>query len=285
MAQSMQATKRRIKSISATKKITNAMELVATSKLKRSKDTLQGVKGYTDEILNMVSTILSKKIDTDSPYLTNKEGLGTLYIVTTSTLGLCGGYNSNALKEFMKVFDKDKDQLIVLGQKGTSYFTHRNIKILASFNEDSTGKEYSLSKQVSNLCLKMYSEQKISKVSLVYTRFVNSVVFDPCIIDLLPVNKSDFKELKQTATSKDTLFEPNANEIINKLIPMYFEATIYGRLVESHVSEQASRRMAMENATDNASDLIDKLQLQYNKARQSAITQQISEVVGGANAL
>ena len=285
MALSMQATKRRIKSVGATKKITNAMELVATSKLKKAKDTLAGVKVYTDEILDMVGNILSKKIDAESLYLEETEGKGTLYIVTTSTLGLCGGYNANTFREFMPHFDKEKDKIIVLGAKGASFFRHRGIELLKSFEEDSTNEEYYVSKQVSNICLDLYKKHEISKVSLVYTRFVNSVVFEPTIIDLLPVDKSQFKGAKQTDKSKDTLFEPNANEIINKLIPMYFEATIYGRLVESHVSEQASRRMAMENATDNATDIIDKLQLQYNKARQGAITQEISEVVGGANAL
>ena len=282
MAQSMQATKRRIKSVTATKKITNAMELVSTSKLKRAKDNLAGVKVYTDEILNMVGKILSKKIDTSSMYLKETEGKGTLYIIVTSTLGLCGGYNVNTFKEITPKLNKE-DKLLVLGLKGVSYFKHRGIDIYKSFEEDSTNNEYNLSKEVARIALDLYVKGEISKVSLVYTRFVNSVVFEPCIVDLLPVNKEEFRDTEKSM--KDTLFEPGTDAIINKLIPMYFEATIYGRLVESHVSEQASRRMAMENATDNASDIIENLQLQYNKARQGAITQEISEVVGGANAL
>ena len=282
MAQSMQATKRRIKSVTATKKITNAMELVSTSKLKRAKDNLAGVKVYTDEILNMVGNILSKRIDTSSMYLKENEGKGTLYIITSSTLGLCGGYNVNTFK-FIKPLIKEEDKLIVLGMKGASHFRHEGTPIYKSFEEDSTNNEYSLSKEVARLALDLYVKGEISKVSLVYTRFVNSVTFEPCCVDLLPVDKSQFKEAQKSV--KDTVFEPGADAIIDKLIPMYFEATIYGRLVESHVSEQASRRMAMENATDNATEIIENLQLQYNKARQSAITQEISEVVGGANAL
>jgi F0F1-type ATP synthase gamma subunit len=133
--------------------------------------------------------------------------------------------------------------------------------------------------------LNKFINKEIGKIKLVYTRYVNSVTFQPVIVDLLPVSKPQiFEEKDENKIHKDTLFEPDATTILNTLIPMYFESSLYGKFVECHVSEQASRRMAMENASDNADEIIEQLQLQYNKARQSAITQEITEVVAGADA-
>ncbi len=285
MARGLQATKRRIRSVRATKKITKAMELVATAKLKKTKDRLEGVKGYTDEVMDMVAHILSKVSDVESPYFITNDSQATLYIVVTSSMGLCGGYNSNLLKHFMSHFHKDTDDVVIIGLKGYSYLKNRGIKPMAAYNDDSTGIEYFQAKAVANQALNLYTQGKYSKVCLVYTRFVNSVTFQPIVATLLPVDKAQFHIQEEDPKFRlETLFEPNAAQIIDSLIPMYFQSTLYGRLVESHVSEQASRRLAMENASDNADELTDKLLLDYNKARQAAITQEISEIVAGANA-
>lgn len=285
MARGLQATKRRIRSVKATRKITKAMELVATAKLKKTKDRLAGVKVYTDEVMDIVAHILSKATEAESPYFVQNDSPATLYIVITSSMGLCGGYNSNLLKYFMTSFNKATDAVMTIGLKGDTYLKNREVKPTEAYLDDSTGYEYYQAKVVAKEALHLYSQGAYGKICLVYTRFVNSVTFQPVISTLLPVDKDQFQiEERQGKLKLDTLFEPNATEIINTLIPMYFESTLYGRLVEAHVSEQASRRMAMENATDNADEIIEKLLLDYNKARQAAITQEISEIVAGANA-
>ena len=281
----LQATKRRIRSVTSTKKITKAMELVATSKLKKTKNRFEEVKAYTEEIMNMVGSIMSKKIDTTCDYLKTNDSDKTLYIVVTSSLGLCGGYNANVYKTVLTEVPTENSLLVVLGSKGCSFFKNRGYEIIEGYPEDSTGDEYEVARKVSRIALSKFTTKAVGKIKLVYTRYVNSVTFQPLIVDLLPVTKPVVLETSsENKVHKDTLFEPDATTILNTLIPMYFESTLYGKFVECHVSEQASRRMAMENASDNADEIIEQLQLQYNKARQSAITQEITEVVAGADA-
>ena len=281
----LQATKRRIRSVTSTKKITKAMELVATSKLKKTKNRFEEVKAYTEEIMNMVGSIMSKKIDANCDYLKANDSDKTLYIVVTSSLGLCGGYNANVYKTVLTEVPTENSLLVVLGSKGCSFFKNRGYEIIEGYPEDSTGDEYEVARKVSRIALSKFTTKAVGKIKLVYTRYVNSVTFQPLIVDLLPVTKPVVLETSsENKVHKDTLFEPDATTILNTLIPMYFESSLYGKFVECHVSEQASRRMAMENASDNADEIIEQLQLQYNKARQSAITQEITEVVAGADA-
>lgn len=281
----LQATKRRIRSVTSTKKITKAMELVATSKLKKTKNRFEEVKAYTEEIMNMVGSIMSKKIDTTCDYLKANDSDKTLYIVVTSSLGLCGGYNANVYKTVLTEVPTENSLLVVLGSKGCSFFKNRGYEIIEGYPEDSTGDEYEVARKVSRIALSKFTTKAVGKIKLVYTRYVNSVTFQPLIVDLLPVTKPVMLETSsENKVHKVTLFEPDATTILNTLIPMYFESSLYGKFVECHVSEQASRRMAMENASDNADEIIEQLQLQYNKARQSAITQEITEVVAGADA-
>jgi len=281
----LQATKRRIRSVTSTKKITKAMELVATSKLKKTKNRFEEVKAYTEEIMNMVGSIMSKRIDASCEFLKANNSNKTLYIVVTSSLGLCGGYNANIYKTVLNEIPTEDSLLVVLGSKGCSYFKNRNYNIIEGYIEDTTGEEYEVARRVTRTALSKFVNKEVGKIKLVYTRYVNSVTFQPVIVDLLPVTKPVvLEEEEANKLHKDTLFEPDATTILNTLIPMYFESSLYGKFVECHVSEQASRRMAMENASDNADEIIEQLQLQYNKARQTAITQEITEVVAGADA-
>ena len=281
----VQATKRRIRSVTSTKKITKAMELVATSKLKKTKNRFEEVKAYTEEIMNMVGSIMSKRIDASCEFLKANNSNKTLYIVVTSSLGLCGGYNANIYKTVLNEIPTEDSLLVVLGSKGCSYFKNRNYNIIEGYIEDTTGEEYEVARRVTRTALSKFVNKEVGKIKLVYTRYVNSVTFQPVIVDLLPVTKPVvLEEEEANKLHKDTLFEPDATTILNTLIPMYFESSLYGKFVECHVSEQASRRMAMENASDNADEIIEQLQLQYNKARQTAITQEITEVVAGADA-
>ena len=275
------ATKRRIKSVNSTKKITKAMELVSTSKLKRCRDAFDRNSVYTSETLDLVQEVLSNVKNVDNQYLVKKDIKSKLYIVITSNLGLCGGYNANVYSLVKDNVDLENDYLITLGSKGNSYFNKRGYNIVHSINEETTGFEQEASKQIASKALEMFTNNSVGEVHIIYTKFVNSLTFRAEDLKLLPV---EVVEKEVSGPTQELMIEPDANEVLNELLPFYFNSVIYGSLIESHVSEQASRRTAMENATDNAEEISGKLLIQYNKARQSAITQEITEVVAGANA-
>ena len=274
------ATKRRIKSVNSTKKITKAMQLVSTSKLKRSRDLYDKNSVYTKETLKLVQDVLSHIKNSDNKYLVNRENTSKLYIVITSNLGLCGGYNSNVLALAKNKIDVDNDYVINVGTKGSSFFKKNNYKVVESIEEENTGYEQEASKEIALKALNMFVNDEIGEVHIIYTKFVNSLTFTPVDLLLLPIEV----EVSENKIQQELMIEPNAEDVLNELLPFYFNSVIYGNLIESHVSEQASRRTAMENATDNAEEISATLLIQYNKARQAAITQEITEVVAGANA-
>ena len=282
MASNMQSIKRRIKSVESTKKITKAMQLVATSKLQKTRKQLEELKPYYSMVQETVAEILaSNKNLIDNPYLKENTQGKTVYIAMTSSLGLCGGYNANVLKTIANEID-DNDLVYMIGSKGAAYLTHRQIE----FNHDylhlnSTMDFREIVRLVGELT-QMYRDQEISKIKIIYTQFVNNLTFTPRVITLLPVDTADFTDIE--VTKKFTIFEPSPSDVLNHLIPMYLQSVIYGYLAESVTSENASRRVSMENATDNAQELIEDLLLKYNQARQTAITNEISEIVAGANA-
>lgn len=282
MASNMQSIKRRIKSVESTKKITKAMQLVATSKLRKTRNQLEELKPYYSMVQETVAEILeSNKGSIDNAYLKENKKGQTVYIAITSSLGLCGGYNANVFKTIASEI-KDGDIVYMIGTKGASYLAHRHIEYKHDYlNLNSTLDFKEIVRLVGELT-QMYRNQEISKIKIIYTEFVNNLTFTPRIVTLLPVDTSEFEHID--VTNKYTVFEPDANDVLNHLIPMYLQSVIYGYLVESVTSENASRRTSMENATDNAEELIENLLLKYNQARQTAITNEISEIVAGANA-
>ena len=282
MASNMQSIKRRIKSVESTEKITKAMQLVATSKLQKTRKQLEESKPYYTMVQQTVAEILeSNKGKIESPYLKENPNCKSVYIVITSSLGLCGGYNANVIKTIANEV-KDDDIVYMIGSKGASYLEHRQIQYnheYLSLNSTLDFKE--IVKLVGELT-NMYKNKEINKIKIIYTQFVNNLTFTPRVVTLLPVDVNEYKDIE--ITNKYTIFEPSPSDVLNHLIPMYLQSVVYGYLVESVTSENASRRVSMENATDNAQELIEKLLLKYNQARQTAITNEISEIVAGANA-
>lgn len=279
----MQEIKRRIKSVESTKKITKAMELVATSKLRKTRNQLDELKPYYQGVRETCAEILaSNKLIKDSAYLAENKVDKDVYIVISSSLGLCGGYNTNVFKAVKEVI-KDEDYIYAIGNKGAHHF-QRNHKgkvdtKYAFLNSTLTFDD--VVKLVSEVTA-MYRNKEIGSIKIVYTEFVNNLTFTPRIVTLLPININEFENIE--ITHKFTVFEPSSQEVLDSLIPMYLQAVIYGYLVESVTSENASRRTSMENATDNAEELTEQLLLKYNQARQTAITNEVSEIVAGANA-
>jgi len=278
MSQGLLKTKRRISSISSTQKITKAMELVATVKLKKWKDKMENMVSYLEEMNEIISSC-SKVEDSEILELKHyKNAQSTLYVVVTSSLGLCGGYNYNLFKHLNESL-KDEDKILVIGTKGlTKYKNDGNdydddyVSFLDKF-------DYSKVKELSNKIIDEYSKGIYKSIKLVSTVYVNSINFRPEIFNLLPLDDLS----KDENNKKDIIFEPTKETVLELVIPKYINTFLYTRLTEALVCEQASRRNAMDNANDNAEELLGKLQIEFNKARQAAITQEITEVVGGAN--
>lgn len=282
MATGKQAIKRRIRSVEATKKITQAMELIATSKLQKQKLLLEQNREYSETLNGMLSSIVANATVDDVFWFDKREDTNPATIILTSDLGLCGGFNTNLLKLF--AFEKlTSSKIAVIGTKGLQWLKNRNVDASFPFvySEDIT---YGRVGEVLQTLLDHYRNNEITSIRIIYTQFVNSVTFEPRVKQLLPfvIQKDEHKEKK---LNKDTIFEPNAQEILNDLVPMALRSMIYRYFLESKTSEQASRRLAMENATDNAQEIIEDLTLKYNQSRQAAITQEISEIIAGADAL
>ena len=283
MPGSMQEIKRRIKSVESTKKITKAMELVATSKLRKTRNQLDELKPYYQGVRQTCAEILaSNKGLKDSAYLIENKEEKDVYIVISSSLGLCGGYNANIFKEIKGVI-KPGDYVYSIGSKATSYLlkNHKGVTDHKFEDLNNTFDFKDVTKLVAELT-KMYREKEISKIKIVYTEFINNLTFKPRIVTLLPIDPDEFDDIE--ISNKSTLFEPSPEEVLDSLIPMYLQAVIYGYIIESATSENAARRTSMENANDNADELTEQLLLKYNQARQTAITNEISEIVAGANA-
>lgn len=279
MAGNKQAIKSRIKSINSTKKITGAMELISNVKLSKSRNLMLKNRDFSSAINEMCRSMLNGQLDIENKYLVNKDAKEKLYFIFTSDMGLCGGYNINIDKLAKEAISKD-DYIYFIGNKYYNEFKNDGYKVL---NEmiGSDEVDYTYIKKLTDTALSMYENNKINSINILYTKFVNNINFKVCNDTLLPFKKdknniNNFKQIE---------FEPNPYEILDDLIPMMVESEIYSHFLESKTSEQGSRRFAMENATDNANELTDKLLLAYNQARQAAITQEITEIVSGADAL
>lgn len=278
MGASQLAIKSRIRSVDSTMKITKAMQLVAASKYTRQKERMKQNKEYAHYLKEVLEQILANLTTFDNPYLVENTDAPTLTIVFTSDMGLCGAYNTNVYRLLEAECPQD-EQLVMLGTQGAVWAKSRQRNVVEEYIQVEDD-NYALLAQLAESALAKYRNQEIGKIRIVYTEFINPLRFEPKIVTLLPVEKVEKK-----GASADTIFEPSEEEILNDLIPMSIKSLVYSYYLETKTSEQASRRTSMETATDNAEDLKSTLELAYNQARQAAITQEITEIVGGANAL
>lgn len=279
MAQGKLAIKARIRSVDSTKKITKAMQLVASSKLKKQKQYMEENREYAHYLKETVSDILTSLKDSKHPYLQRHEGKAVT-IVFTSDMGLCGGYNANVLRKLEKEIGNE-DDMIMIGTRGVNWIKNRDFHVIKE-EMDLEDECYNELAVIADELLMQYRNQEIGSIRILYTKFINSVSFEPDYVTLLPIEDVAHQE---DAYERDTDFEPSGNQILDTLIPMYVRSLLYSYYLQTKTSEQASRRMAMESATDNAEEIKETLELQYNQARQAAITQEITEIVGGVNAL
>ncbi len=283
MTQSRQALRTRIKSVNSTRKITRAMEMIANAKLFKQRTKMEANRDYATRLQETVNEIVSSNPDAESIYMKKNDAETVFTIVFGSDLGLCGGYNANVLKEAEQNLKKE-DPCILIGTSLYHEMTEKGFHLVNETPISSDKLDFSILRECVAQAVDAYLDGKAGKVQVLYTRFVNTMTFMPAIDQLLPCDvKAEVK--KQDDSHVETLFEPDAETILNQLIPMMITDVAYSNWMESTTAEQGSRRMAMKTATDNANDLADELQLAYNKARQAAITQEITEIVGGSSAV
>ena len=274
--------KNRIRSMESTKQITKAMEMVAASKLRHAQNRVTASRPYFEIFHKTINQIVATNNDFSSPYLNVREGNRVLYIVIAGDRGLAGGYNSNILKLCMAEMEGKDATVLPIGKKSVDYFRMHGVKILtdtyAEAADISIGDCFSISKTVA----REYLSGHYDEVRIGYTNFVSVLSQTPTTLELLPLKKDE--RFIPDGTRMDTVYEPNAEEVFDAIVPEYLGSILYGALCEAQASEQAARRTAMDSATSNAEEMIADLSLKYNRARQAAITQEITEIVAGAEA-
>lgn len=282
---SMRDIKRRKTSIQSTQQITKAMKLVSTVKLQRAKARAEQSQVYFKMMYETVSNILAKTGPIDHPYLTGGGGEKKAVIAITSNRGLAGGYNSNIVKLITRG-ELKKEELVIyaLGKKGRDTLARYGYELAMEDEQIVEEPTYAAAMQLSAELISAYEKGEIGEIYLAYTAFKNTVVHTPTLIKLLPIEKEETNEEKQGAPIPMN-FEPDEEEVLNRLIPKYVTSLIYGALVEAQASENGARMQAMDSATSNAEEMIDDLSLKYNRARQGSITQELTEIIAGANAI
>ena len=280
MSQEVTKIKKRIGSVSGALKVTSAMKLVSTVKLKKWKNKMISNREYADELKEITNKVLGYAKKAKSPFnVINDETDKNLYVVVSSTLGLCGSYNNNIFK-LADVTLKEKDDAVILGNKGLIHFENGSFTRILGFEEYTSIENSSLINTLTSLIISEYLKGKYHEIHLIYSEYKNSLVFIPKDLMILPLNKVE-TENSECAP----ILEPNEHTLVENLVPIYIKTIVYSKLLESEVCEQAARCNAMDNATNNAKDLLENLRIEFNKARQGAITQEITEIVSAANAV
>ena len=274
-----------ISSIKSTQKITSAMEMVAASKMRKAQERMQATRPYADKMRQVIGHIAKANAQYKHPFMVEREVKRVGYIVVSTDRGLCGGLNINLFKALVREMKAWKEKgvetdLCAIGQKGASFFRSYGGNVVAALTH--LGDSPSSEKLIGNVkvMLDAFSEGKIDRLYVVSNEFVNTMTQSPKVEQLLPLPESEDEE--EIKNQWDYLYEPDARQILDGLLPRFIESQVYQGVVENLACEQAARMIAMKSATDNAGSIIDELQLAYNKARQASITQEISEIVSGA---
>ncbi|BFL68980.1 F0F1 ATP synthase subunit gamma [Moraxella osloensis] len=289
---SLKEIRAKVASIKSTQKITRAMQMVAASKMRRAQERMQLGRPYADSMRRVVSHLVKASPDYKHPYLVPRAVNRVGYIVVSSDRGLAGGLNINLFKKLMQHVKQQKSQSVetrfaVIGQKGVSFFKTFGGTVIAAeahYGDNPSFEQLSVPVQV---MLDAYNRGEIDEIYMVYNKFVNAMTQNPSVQRLVPIAAESLVDEKMANReySWDYIYEPTTKELLDGLMGRYVESIVYQGVVENIASEQSARMVAMKAATDNAGNLINELQLVYNKLRQAAITREISEIVGGAAAV
>ena len=274
--------KNRIRSMESTKQITKAMEMVAASKLRRAQAQIANSRPYFEILYSTIQDITRNNRDFSSPFLQEPEGKKAMYIVIAGDRGLAGGYNSNILKMVQSQIQGKDATVLPIGKKAVDFFRSKGIPALTDLYAEaadvSIGDCFSISKQLS----KAFLAGEFDEIHVAYTNFVSVLSQVPATMQLLPLKKTEPKEAAEGQRRCDTIYEHDPEEVFAAIVPEYLGGILYGALCESRAAEQAARRSAMDSATQNADEMIADLSLKFNRARQAAITQEITEIVAGS---
>ena len=278
----------KIRSIENTRKVTSALEMVSASKIRKSQDLMQATRPYTRMIRRVMGHLSKANPEYRHPFTVTRDSIKKVgYIIVSTDRGLCGGLNMNLFKLVLASIQqwRDKDaevSLVTLGKKASAFFGNINVEIAAHASD--LGEQPQIEDLIGSIkvMLDAYREENIDMVYIVYNDFVNTMTQRPVLEQLLPLPDTEDEEIRDIW---DYIYEPDAESLLDTVLVRYIEADVYHAVLENLASEHAARMIAMKNATENAGELIDELTLAFNKARQAAITQEISEIVGGAAAV
>ena len=275
--------KTRIESVKSTKQITNAMKMVAASKLRKAQDNIINARPYADHINEMLRTLKNKNISSDHPLLAEATGKGkTAYIVVTSDRGLCGSFNTHIIKKAIVHLKENSDaNLICIGKKGYDYFRKHSTNVTEHYINLFNEMDFSVSADVAEKILSLFLDENYDKINVIYNEFKSAIQQDIVVKQLLPIVPIESEEISKL----DYVYEPDEDTIIFELGRKYIHVDIWRIMLESSAAEQGARMTAMDSATENAVELIDRLTLNYNRARQAAITTEIIEISSGAEAI
>jgi len=286
--------RKRIKAVSNTKKITKTMEMIATSKLLKAQERVKSTMPYFDSLMKMLQKLANdKELQSSSPLMEERPNPKKVIIfLFTANRGLCGSYNANLIDKAHKRIDDYKEkgievELYIAGKRGISFFVFRNYEIHEKFTEIGDNPSYIQAQEISEILIRKFLNKEVDRVEFVFGHFQSMLKQPPTVLQLLPIEKFEEEKTDEDAKSMHVhyKFDPDAQTIMNEMIPLYINSMTYKVLVESVASEQAARRVAMKNATDNSEDLIRKLTISLNKSRQAIITNELTEIVGTAKAL
>lgn len=279
----MKAIKRRIKSVGSTMQITKAMELVSSSKLRKAKEKAEAGRPYFEKLYEMMTEIAESRKDFSSPFTEKRDIQNSLYIVIAGDRGLAGGYNNNVLKmaqaEGEKV--KNRPKIIAIGKKSIEFFEKRGYEIAGKYPLLAETAKTADCSDIATVAIEMFKKGEVDQVKIFYTTFVSPLVQNPISMDILPFYRDD----KGGGAPALITYDPSPEAVFNRIVPKFTMSLIYCALSDAYASEQSARRNAMESATDNAEKMTEELSLKYNRARQEKITNEINEIVSGANAL
>lgn len=287
---SMRDIKRRRTSIQSTQQITKAMKLVSTAKLQKARSRAEDSKAYFNCMYQTMTSLLAKAGNLDHPYVKSNGCEKKAIVVVTSNRGLAGGYNSNIVRLITgSDFKKEDVRIYAVGGKGLELLKHRGYEVVADCSEIIEEPVYDDAKVVATRLLDDFAKGEIGEIYLAYTFFKNTVSHIPTLMKVLPVEAQEAEEGEEEANAVDKItpmnFEPEEEEAVRLLVPKYISSILYGAFIEAVASENGARMQAMDSATSNAEEMINDLELKYNRARQGAITQELTEIIAGAEAI
>lgn len=288
MAQSLKDIRRRIRSVQNIRKITSAMKMVAAAKLRRAQQRAEAGRPYAEAVRGVLLRLAANSEGVSHPFLEPREG-PPLVVVVTSDRGLAGPYNANLVRTADQIVRAHAGgTVLVVGRKGRDYFRRRRVPMAGEFIGLGDAARWSDAERIADTVMEVFGGGTFGEVHLVYAQFVNAMIHRAVSVRLLPLQAEDLGTEPATTGAQDEgmyIFEPDAESVLAQLLPHYIGVLVYRALLEAKASEHGARMVAMDNATKNAGELIDRLQLLGNRMRQAAITKEIAEIVGGANAL